>query len=124
MGRFIRRFRIDEWPNLFNVVRGEMALVGPRPCLVYMKKEFDVYGRRRLDVIPGCTGLAQTYGTAFLPWPQRWRYDAYYIDHVSLWMDMAILFRTLAVVLLGGEKYLVEFERFLARRDSNWSLEE
>lgn len=124
VGRFIRRFRIDEWPNLFNVLKGEMALVGPRPCLVYMKKEFDAYGRRRLDVLPGCTGLAQTHGAIHLPWPQRWRYDAYYVDHISLLLDVHILLRTLVVVLHDGKKHLVEFDRFLATRDPDWSLKQ
>ena len=106
------------------VLRGEMALVGPRPCLVYMKKEFDVYGRRRTAVLPGCTGLAQTHGAIHLPWPQRWRYDAYYVEHVSLGLDFSILLRTLAVVLIGGKTHLVSFEHFLAERGGDWSLEE
>ncbi len=124
MGRLIRRFRIDEWPNLFNVLKGEMALVGPRPCLVYMQKEFDAYGRRRLDVLPGCTGLAQTHGATHLSWPHRWRYDAYYVDHMSLVMDFRILLRTLVVVLNKDEKYLVEFDQFLSTRNPGWTLKQ
>jgi len=105
VGRFIRRTKLDELPQLFNVVRGEMSLVGPRPSVVELQERFDEYGKKRLEVKPGITGLAQVNGNIHLSWPERWRLDARYVDQLSLWGDLGILLKTVAVVLLGEERF-------------------
>jgi len=105
VGRWLRRTKIDELPQLWNVIRGEMSVVGPRPGLPEHLPEFDHHGRRRLDVRPGLTGWAQVHGNIHLSWPHRWCYDAWYVDHVSLPLDAWIVLRTVAVVAWGEEKF-------------------
>jgi len=105
VGSVIRRTKLDELPQLLNVLRGEMSLVGPRPSIVALRESFDEYGRRRLELKPGITGLAQVNGNIHLSWPERWRLDAQYVDEVSFLLDLGILFKTVAVVLLGEEKF-------------------
>jgi lipopolysaccharide/colanic/teichoic acid biosynthesis glycosyltransferase len=105
-GHYLRRFKIDELPQLFNVLSGEMSIVGPRPALPRQMDEYDAESRRRLDALPGCTGLAQVNGASFLSWPERWVWDVQYVDRMSFPLDLVILFRTVAVVLLGEERFL------------------
>jgi lipopolysaccharide/colanic/teichoic acid biosynthesis glycosyltransferase len=106
VGYWLRRFKMDELPQLFNVIKGDMSLVGPRPPLPAQLADYDVRVRRRLTVRPGLTGLAQVYGGIHLPWPQRWEYDVYYADHLSFGLDLWILWRTLAVILLGEDRFV------------------
>lgn len=113
VGRWIRRLKIDELPQLLSVLVGDLALIGPRPCLPDLKEKFDDNGRKRLEVLPGCTGLAQVHGNIYLSWPERWRYDAYYVDHQSFLLDMIILWKTLAVLTRGEARLATPFDDFL-----------
>jgi len=106
VGYWLRRFKIDEVPQLLNVVRGDMSLVGPRPALLEQLADYDEDARRRLDVRPGLTGLAQVHGNIHLSWPQRWAYDSLYARQPSLWLDLSILARTIVVVLFGERRFL------------------
>lgn len=102
VGRFLRRFSLDELPQLVNVARGEMSVVGPRPTLAYQVERYDEHQRRRLDVRPGLTGLAQVSGRNALTWAERIEFDVQYVERRSLRLDLSILART-ARALLGGE---------------------
>ncbi len=93
-GHFLRRTSLDELPQLWNVLRGEMSLVGPRPDVVEQVANYRPAERRRLDVLPGITGLAQVEGRDEIPWEERFELDAYYVDHWSLRLDARILVRT------------------------------
>jgi lipopolysaccharide/colanic/teichoic acid biosynthesis glycosyltransferase len=101
VGRLLRRVSLDELPQLWNVVRGEMSLVGPRPTLAYQVERYTPRQRRRLEVKPGITGWAQVNGRARLPWDDRIELDVWYVEHRSTWLDVKILART-PRALLGG----------------------
>jgi lipopolysaccharide/colanic/teichoic acid biosynthesis glycosyltransferase len=101
VGRFLRRTSIDELPQLWNVVRGEMSLIGPRPTLRYQVERYDERQRRRLDVLPGITGWAQIHGRAALSWDERIELDVWYVEHRSALTDVLILLRT-PLALLGS----------------------
>jgi lipopolysaccharide/colanic/teichoic acid biosynthesis glycosyltransferase len=101
VGRLLRRLSLDELPQLWNVVRGEMSLVGPRPTLAYQVERYTPRQRRRLEVKPGITGWAQIHGRARLPWEDRIELDVWYVDHRSPWVDARILLRT-PLALFGG----------------------
>jgi lipopolysaccharide/colanic/teichoic acid biosynthesis glycosyltransferase len=101
VGRVVRRLSIDELPQLWNVVRGEMSLVGPRPTLRYQVEQYTERQRRRLDVKPGITGWAQVHGRASLPWDERIELDVWYVENRTPWLDAKILART-PRALLGG----------------------
>ena len=105
VGAVLRRWSLDELPNLVNVLRGEMSLIGPRPTLPVQVEQYTERQRRRLELRPGITGWAQVNGRASVPWSQRIELDLYYIEHRSLWLDLKILVRTLAMLLAGGEIY-------------------
>jgi len=90
-GRALRRLSLDELPQLWNVVRGDMSIVGPRPTLRYQVERYDARQRRRLDVKPGITGWAQVNGRASLPWPERIELDVWYVEHRSALLDLKIL---------------------------------
>lgn len=105
VGYWLRRFKIDELPQLLNVLKGNMSIVGPRPGLPSQLPDFDENGNKRLFVRPGLTGLAQVNGNILLSWPDRWRYDAQYVDNLSLRLDLQIVYRTLAVVILGESRF-------------------
>jgi lipopolysaccharide/colanic/teichoic acid biosynthesis glycosyltransferase len=102
IGAFLRRYSLDELPNLWNVLRGEMSIVGPRPTLPAQVAQYTERQRARLAVKPGLTGWAQVNGRASLPWPERIELDLWYVEHRSLWLDLRILARTVRMVL-GGE---------------------
>jgi lipopolysaccharide/colanic/teichoic acid biosynthesis glycosyltransferase len=97
-GRILRRTGLDELPQLVNIVRGEMSLVGPRPDLVEQAAHYSESDRRRLAVRPGLTGWSQTHGREEIGWPERIEQDLWYLDHWSLWLDLKILFLTVAQV--------------------------
>jgi lipopolysaccharide/colanic/teichoic acid biosynthesis glycosyltransferase len=99
LGRFLRASSIDELPSLWNLLRGEIALVGPRPLPVYYWPRFTDEQRRRFEVRPGLTGLAQVTGRNTLDWPERLALDVEYVERRSLWLDLTIVARTVPVVL-------------------------
>ena len=101
VGRFLRRTSLDELPQLWNVVRGEMSLIGPRPTLRYQVEKYTPRQRRRLELLPGITGWAQIHGRAALSWDERIELDVWYVEHRSPRVDLAILLRT-PLALLGG----------------------
>ena len=105
VGAFLRRTSLDELPNLFNVLRGDMSLIGPRPTLPVQVAHYTARQRGRLSVKPGITGWAQVNGRASLPWSERIELDLYYVEHRSLALDLRILSRTPAMVLSGGGLY-------------------
>lgn len=104
VGRWIRRFKIDEIPQLINVLRGEMSVVGPRPTVVEQVRQYTDYQWGRLEVRPGLTGWAQVNGGIELDWPERILLDVWYVAHRSAWLDAAILCRTVMVVLFGERR--------------------
>jgi lipopolysaccharide/colanic/teichoic acid biosynthesis glycosyltransferase len=97
-GGILRRTGLDELPQLVNIVRGEMSLVGPRPDLVEQAAHYSESDRRRLAVRPGLTGWSQTHGREEIGWPERIEQDLWYLDHWSLWLDLKILFLTVAQI--------------------------
>jgi len=101
LGRLLRATSIDELPSLWNLLCGEIALVGPRPLPVHYWDRFTDEQRRRFEVRPGITGLAQVTGRNALDWPQRLALDVQYVEHRSLWLDAKILVRTVPTVLRG-----------------------
>ena len=101
VGRLLRRLSLDELPQLWNVVRGEMSIVGPRPTLRYQVDRYSERQRRRLEVKPGITGWAQVHGRATLPWDERIELDVWYVDHRNPWLDLKILAMT-PLALFGG----------------------
>ncbi|MGH3100629.1 MAG: sugar transferase, partial [Thermoleophilia bacterium] len=105
VGALLRRTSLDELPNLINVLRGEMSLVGPRPTVQVQVDRYTERQRGRLSVRPGITGWAQINGRASLPWHDRIELDLWYVEHVSLRLDMRILWRTLRMVLTGHGLY-------------------
>jgi lipopolysaccharide/colanic/teichoic acid biosynthesis glycosyltransferase len=105
VGAFLRRTSLDELPNLVNVLRGEMSLIGPRPTLPVQVEQYTERQRGRLAVKPGITGWAQVNGRASLPWAERIELDLYYIEHRSLGLDLKIALRTIAMVLGGSGLY-------------------
>jgi lipopolysaccharide/colanic/teichoic acid biosynthesis glycosyltransferase len=103
-GRILRRLSIDELPQLWNVLRGEMSLIGPRPTLRYQVERYTERQRRRLEVRPGLTGWAQIHGRTELPWDDRIELDVWYVEHRSPWIDLTILLRTPGALFRGTYK--------------------
>jgi lipopolysaccharide/colanic/teichoic acid biosynthesis glycosyltransferase len=104
-GHLLRRFSIDELPNLVNVLRGEMSVVGPRPTIQAQVDQYTPLQRRRLEVKPGITGWAQINGRATLPWHERIELDVWYVDHRTLRLDLAILWKTVRLLVTGEGLY-------------------
>jgi lipopolysaccharide/colanic/teichoic acid biosynthesis glycosyltransferase len=111
VGRLLRRFSLDELPNLVNVVRGELALVGPRPTVQEQVDRYSERQRRRLEVKPGITGWAQINGRTSLPWPERIELDVWYVEHRSLRLDLRILARTARLLASGHGLYSDELKQ-------------
>ena len=105
VGNWLRRFKLDELPQLLNIVRGDMSLVGPRPALPEHIADYNTSGLQRLLERPGLTGLAQVNGNIYLSWPERWHYDARYVTELSAVLDLQIAIKSVAVVLYGEEKF-------------------
>jgi lipopolysaccharide/colanic/teichoic acid biosynthesis glycosyltransferase len=104
-GRLLRRFSLDELPNLVNVLRGDMSIVGPRPTVQEQVDRYTDRQRRRLEVRPGITGWAQINGRTSLPWPERIELDVWYVEHRSLRLDLRILARTARMLATGHGLY-------------------
>lgn len=106
IGRFLRRSKIDEVPQVLNVLKGEMSLVGPRPERIASLEDYDDEISKRLNMKPGMTGLAQVNGNIYLDLQERYRFDVYYVENYSLWLDFKIMLRTFGVILFGEERYM------------------
>ena len=105
VGRMLRRFSLDELPNLFNVLRGELAIVGPRPTVQEQVDRYTEHQRRRLEARPGITGWAQVNGRTSLSWPERIELDVWYVDNRTLALDLRILARTARMLVTGHGLY-------------------
>jgi lipopolysaccharide/colanic/teichoic acid biosynthesis glycosyltransferase len=120
-GKFLRRVKIDELPQLWNVVKGDLSFVGPRPTLLEQVEKYNDFQKQRLNVTPGLSGWAQVNGNIQLTWNERIYLDVWYIDHWSLWLDFLILVKTIGVII-GGEypthKALEEAKNYAD--NSNW----
>lgn len=106
VGRIIRATSIDELPQLWNILKGDMALIGPRPALTYHPwpyEQYDEHQKHMFDVRPGITGWAQVNGRKEVPWPERIELNVYYVEHVSLWFDIKILFMTVFKVVTNAD---------------------
>ena len=112
LGRFLRRWSMDELPQLWNVLKGDMSLVGPRPTVPSQVAQYTERQRRRLECLPGLTGWAQVNGRNELAWPERIEMDIWYIDHWSLWLDFKILLRTPGLLLRGENVYASDLGKF------------
>jgi lipopolysaccharide/colanic/teichoic acid biosynthesis glycosyltransferase len=111
VGRLLRRFSLDELPNLVNVLQGDMAIVGPRPTVAEQVDRYTECQRRRLEVKPGITGWAQVNGRTSLPWPERIELDVWYVEHRSLRLDLQILARTVRMLASGRGLYSEELNQ-------------
>lgn len=107
IGNFLRRFKIDETPQIINVFKGDMSLVGPRPALPELYNDLGDIAAERLEVRPGMTGLAQVNGNIFLSWEGRIKFDNKYVESVSLKMDSIIILKTLVLLVVGEEKFKI-----------------
>jgi lipopolysaccharide/colanic/teichoic acid biosynthesis glycosyltransferase len=101
VGRLLRRTSVDELPQLWNILRGEMSVIGPRPTLRYQVEQYSARQRKRLEVRPGLTGWAQIHGRATLPWAERIELDIWYVENVSPRVDLKILWRTPLALFSG-----------------------
>lgn len=106
VGYFLRRYKIDELPQLLNVILGNMSLVGPRPSVPEQLDNMSEDEKRRYSVRPGLTGLAQINGNIHLSWKERFVYDLEYVDDVTFWNDIKIIFKTIFIVILGEKKFI------------------
>lgn len=106
IGGLLRRFKVDELPQVWNVFVGDMSLIGPRPALPFFYKEYGEQANHRLAVRPGMTGLAQVNGNIYLSWKERLEYDRKYVTGLSFKMDLCILFKTIGIIFLGEEKFI------------------
>jgi lipopolysaccharide/colanic/teichoic acid biosynthesis glycosyltransferase len=111
VGRLLRRFSLDELPNLVNVLKGEMAVVGPRPTVQEQVDRYTERQLRRLEVKPGITGWAQVNGRTSLPWPERIELDVWYVEHRSLRLDLRILAKTARLLATGHGLYSDELKQ-------------
>lgn len=107
VGKFIRKFSIDELPQLFNIFKGDMALIGPRPLLKRYLELYTPEQARRHEVRPGMTGWAQVNGRNNISWIEKFKLDVWYVDHCSLWLDIKIVFMTIKNVFAGKDVSVV-----------------
>ncbi|MFH5881243.1 sugar transferase [Liberiplasma polymorphum] len=105
IGKVLRRTKIDEIPQVLNILKGDMSLVGPRPERIASLEEYNEEISKRLNIRPGITGLAQVSGNIYLTLKDRYRYDVYYVEHYSFILDVKIIIRTILVVILGEDRF-------------------
>lgn len=116
LGRFIRKTSLDEVPELFNVIKDDMSIVGPRPLLMQYLERYTSEQARRHEVKPGITGWAQVNGRNAITWEEKFKYDVWYVDNLSLWLDIKIIFMTIIKVIKGeginqpGQATMEEFK--------------
>ena len=103
VGSFLRRFSIDELPQLFNVLKGDMSMIGPRPLMISTVESMPQQYRRRSSVLPGITGLAQVNGRNNLKYSVKYSFDIEYVDNISFWLDIKIIFLTIFAVLFADD---------------------
>jgi len=105
IGKIIRKLSLDELPQLFNVIKGDMSLVGPRPSLPYEYQNFDSWQKRRVNVLPGCTGVWQVWGRSSVSFKDSVVLDLYYVNNMSPWLDIQLILKTIPVMLFsrGGK---------------------
>lgn len=108
IGKFIRKTSLDEVPQILNVLKGDMSIIGPRPDLPEHRKLYEGNEVRKLEVRPGITGYNQAYFRNSVPWKERIKYDIYYIDNLSFWFDVKIFFKTIISVLKREDVYIAE----------------
>ena len=106
VGYYLRRFKIDELPQLINVFKGDMSLVGPRPSIKEQLEDMSDKEKKRYSVRPGMTGLAQVCGNIYLSWKERYKYDLKYVNNISLINDSKIIIRTVQIIIAGEEKFI------------------
>lgn len=106
IGKYLRRFKVDELPQILNVLKGEMSLVGPRPERIASLADYTDEISKRLDMLPGMTGLAQVSGNIHLTLLDRYKYDVHYIENYNLLLDLKIVVRTIGVILFGEDRYI------------------
>lgn len=116
VGKIIRKFKIDELPQLFNVIKGDMCIIGPRPLLPVYDSDYADWEIVKFEVRPGITGLGQVYGNGYLSIKDRKYYDVYYTMHASMWMDIKIAFKTIAVIIFGEKRFLRRVSEMEYRR--------
>ncbi|WP_259014772.1 sugar transferase [Emticicia fluvialis] len=124
IGAFIRNASLDEIPQLINVLKGDMSLIGPRPLLIRYLDYYNDFEKRRHEVRPGITGWAQINGRNAISWSRKFELDVYYVDHLSLWFDIKILFKTIKKVLSSDDIALVPIEQFFNEKIRNNESEE
>ncbi len=115
-GRFLRRFKVDEFLELVNVLKGEMSLIGPRPLMSAYLPRYEEWEKKKFTVLPGITGLAQTNGNSHLSREERSLFDVEYAEKRNLCMDIKIIFKTIGVMLRGEDKYLPKDREALAKK--------
>lgn len=103
IGKFLRKYGIDEFPQLINVLKGEMSIVGPRPTLRYQVEKYNDFEKRRLEVNPGLAGWAMIHGRNSLTWEERIKYDVWYVENWCLWLDIKIIFLTIYLIFIKQE---------------------
>ena len=119
VGKFLRQTSLDELPQLLNIIKGEMSLVGPRPTLPYQVENYNQEQLRRLLMKPGITGWAQVNGRSSLTWPERIELDLWYIDNWSLWLDLKILVKTVLVVFKRNNLYRTDYNDPISGKKNN-----
>jgi len=119
IGSVLRRLKIDEIPQLLNVLNGDMSIVGPRPSMPEMLNKLNETGKVRLKVSPGLTGLAQVNGNIYLEWEDRWKYDKYYVENLSFLLDLKIIIKTVSVIFRGEKEFLNKPENKTNENRSN-----
>ena len=123
LGRFLRKASLDELPELWNVLKGDMSLVGPRPLLIEYLDRYTPEQARRHEVKPGITGWAQVNGRNAITWEEKFKYDVWYVDNLSLWLDLKIIFMTIIKVIKGeginqpGQATMEEFLGYREKRN-------
>lgn len=102
VGRLIRKLSLDELPQLFNIIKGEMSFIGPRPLVIWYLPLYSEEQHRRHKVLPGISGWAQVHGRNDMTWEQKFKYDVWYVDNISFWVDVKVFFMTIWRVFEGG----------------------